>query len=449
MMKRMWTMSLTGLCLTVLLFSTALAQTPARSGRTPRSAPADSGGLLPDDGREPQLPTGPNQPTRLELAVFDLSCPTGIAAGIDLNRITAGDASPAVILDRLQQYGQASTVFRADDVINLPAGAEITQGCRAPTVQDVVVSRNGVVTPSVTYEKVGAIVKIRGQWRQDDAQLADVVCRINTSAVVDSPVQVASGVILPAFADLSVKQTLQVRHGRPTCWLLSGTPLAHEAESISHLYIFYLSLARAGEPTGPAPTAAAGTPQTMVMATILEIEGDKEKLAEIDLNKEPPTDPAKLVESLSWYGKVREVARPSLLAIWPSKSTITTGWNQPVIPQQVTTEPAEPRSRRGKETISYQRAQLEFTIDGRWSDGNPQKGIVTIELEKRQEAGQNRELVKKDLITSTATIENNKPLCILGKVVSADGQDQARRCVICLTARRIEEKKEAAPSQTK
>ena len=246
MTKRMWTMSLTGLCLTVLLFSTALAQTPARSGRTPRSAPADSGGLLPDDGREPQLPTGPNQPTRLELAVFDLSCPTGIAAGIDLNRITAGAASAAVILDRLQQYGQASAMFRADNVINLVAGASISQGCIVPTVQDVVVDGRGDIHPSVTYEKVGAIVKIRGQWRQDDAQLADVFCDTVAATIVDSPVQMRRGVVLPVFVNVGGRQTIQVRQGRPTCWLLSGAPIEQKTESTSHLYIFCLTLTRLG-----------------------------------------------------------------------------------------------------------------------------------------------------------------------------------------------------------
>ena len=177
-----------------------------------------------------------------------------------------------------------------------------------------------------------------------------------------------------------------------------------------------------------------------MVAAIYEIEGDKEKLDQIDPGKEPLADPAKLQELLGGYGKVQEIARPGLLAIWPCKSTITIDVrplafgrgdviSKPDLQEQAVTEP---------------RTQFEFTVDGRWSDANPQQGKVTIELTKRQQVEQKRELEAKDTMTTTAVIENDKPQCILGKVVSADGQDKARRCVICLTARLIEEKKESA-----
>lgn len=450
MMKRMWTMSLTGLCLAVLLVSDAWAQSSARSrpAATP-PPPTDAEPPPRQRSRELELPTGPAQPTRLQLAILELACPTGIVAGIDLQGLVAGNATPEAILERLGQFGEATTVRRIDSLINLTSQTEITQGSRVPTVRNVVVSAGGVVTPSVSYEKVGTIVKIRGQWRQDDAQLADVVCTITTSGIMDSPIRVASDVILPVFNELSVKQTLQVRHGQPTCALLSGIPQAHEGNSVVQLHVLYLMLTRAGEAAQMSQTATEPpAPQTMVQAAIYEITGEKEKLAQIDLGKEPPADPAKLQESLGWYGKVREVARPSLLAVWPSKSTIITGWKEPVIPEQAATQSAETTSSRARRTISYRRVQFEFTADGRWSDAAPQEGKVTIELTKRQQVGQNREMVAKDAITSTANIENNKPLYVIGDVMSADGQDQARRYVICLTARRIEQK-ESAPAENK
>ena len=433
MRKQMKTMCLTGFCLTVLLLSTASAQSPDRPERTPSTRPADSGKLPARGSRELPLPTGPNQPTRLELAVLDLTCPTGIAAGIDLNRIATPDASPAVILDRLRQYGQASAIFRSDSVINLVAGATIRQGCRSPVLMDATYTSKGVAVPHRRYTMARADLTIRGQWRQDNAPLADVVCETD-SWITDSPIRNQLGEGLQAYVTFRDEQTFQIRQGRPTCWIISGGPNMEKKEPTSHLFIYCLTLTHVGE-----PAAAAATPQTMVVSTIYEIEGDKDKLGQIDLGKDPPSDPAKLQELLGRFGKVQEIARPSHLAIWPCKSTINIDVHPYVYSPAVATRPE-----LQKQAADIRPFQIEFTIDGRWSDANPQQGKVTFGIVKRRQDEQNREMEVKDSITSTANIENGKPMCILGDVMAAEGQDKASRYVICLTARLIEEKKGAA-----
>jgi hypothetical protein len=260
--------------------------------------------------------------------------------------------------------------------------------------------------------------------------LADIVCQIYAGTIVDSQIRMPRGVVLPVPVEVGSDQTIRVRQGRPTCWLLSNTPIVEKTESTSHLYIFCLTLTRLGEPA-PAPPAAAAGPQTTMLATIYEIEGDKEKLDQIDLGKDPPADAAKLQESLKQFGEVKEITRPGLLANWPCKSTITID----VRPLGITREDFISSPNPGKQAATLPRTQLDITFEGQWSDTNPQQGKVTIELEKRRQVEQKREPVTKDTMTTTAVIENNKPLCILGKVVSADRQDKASRYVVYLTAR--------------
>ena len=329
-------------------------------------------------------------------------------------------------------------MFRTDSVINLVAGATIWQGCRSPVLLDVTYTSKGVAVPHRTYTMARADLKIRGQWRQDDAQLADVVCETD-SWIADSPIRNQLGEGLQAYVTFRDEQTFQIRQGRPTCWIISGGPNVEKKEPTSHLFVYCLTLTRVGEPAAAAPPAAAAGPQTKVVATIYEIDGDKEKLNQLDLGKEPPSDPAKLQELLGRFGKVQEIARPSHLAIWPCKSTITIDINPYVYPAAVATRPE-----LQKQAADVRPFQLEFTVDGRWSDANPQQGKVTFGIVKRRQDEQKREMEVQDSITSAADIENGKPLCILGDVMAAEGQDKASRYVICLTARLIEEKKGAA-----
>ena len=96
----------------------------------------------------------------------------------------------------------------------------------------------------------------------------------------------------------------------------------------------------------------------------------------------------------------------------------------------------------------YEQVGQTIRIDGRWSDANPQVGTVTLDMTDRQFTAKRRDAVDKTEIQTQANIQDGKPLYILGSVDAGDGQDRAKRYIICLTAHRIAEVS-AAAGQTK
>lgn len=409
-------------------------------GRNDSSPPSPSTGW----SGESAMPIGRVQPTRLELAILQLSCPTDILPRIDVDRLTAGNAEPVAILDRLQQLGPANIAFQVDNRINLNSESRMTQGARVPSVRDVAIGRNGVATPSVTYEKIGSIVKIRGLWREEDPQVADIAAEIETSTLTETPIQVTPGVNLPGFGELSIKQTFSIQNGVPLCLLFTGNPATNGVESISTVSILHLRLSRLDQ---PAPTAAAfpTQPQTLIRACILEVTGEKEKLEMIDLGKEPPDNEEKLEETLGWFGKVVEVARPSILALWPSRSTVTIGIRTPT---DVSAE-ASPTQDRPRTRIHMDRSQLTLTIDGQWSDDDPQRGHMKLAVDRETTTASKRKSQDKfagDMPQTEVDIRDNVSRCLMGKVIAGERpEDSSRRYIILVKAKRITDATETPP----
>jgi hypothetical protein len=356
--------------------------------------------------------------------------------GLDLGQLSADNATITVLLDRLQQYGEATLTFRMDNVVDLLTQTEITQGSRVPVVQDIAIGRNGAVTPSVTYQRVGAIIRMRGAWRDQEPQQADITCRIELSGIGKSAVTVSEGVILPVYMETDLTQTLTVTDGKPILAMLTSSPTTDNKQSLTTVQIRYLMLTRADATHAPAKSAAAAGPPTKIELAIYQLTGEKEKLETVDLGKAPPADAKKLEESLGWFGKVELVSRPSILAAWPSQSKVTIGWNEPVM-NPGEKDKNETTSGRRPVSVRYERCAQAVEIEGRWSETNPHDGTVKLKLTERRPATKSRDAVDQTAITSEVAIQEGKPTCIMGKVLSDDGQDQAKRLIICLTARRI------------
>ena len=185
-------------------------------------------------GRQGGLPTsrpaplsGPMQSTRLQLEFYRITCAPQRLGDIDVDALTT--ATPQEILDKLGALGEARILGRIDQVGNLVSGLKSTSGKRMPTTQNIVV-REGKVTPSVTYEEVGTICDIVGDWR--DGTEASVNVSIEVSQVVKSPVVVAENVRLPAFETFKLDQQMAVESGKPVVLLTSDlTADLKDAES--------------------------------------------------------------------------------------------------------------------------------------------------------------------------------------------------------------------------
>jgi len=111
----------------------------------------------------------------------------------------------------LQTEGRLEVLSRPSIMVQDNQEAKITIGERVPTVQDVVVSSAGVVTPSVSYEEVGVILEVTPIVNPDGyvtMQIAPEISSIGTSSVT-----ISSGVTLPTFTERSASTTVTVKDG--------------------------------------------------------------------------------------------------------------------------------------------------------------------------------------------------------------------------------------------
>ena len=213
---------------------------PLQQPQPPQSQPTPR-----ESRRTMEKPEGPPQPTRIQLDLFDLTCTTDKLAGLDTSQIGADQASSAQIIERLAKLGDAKHLMRVDNVVNLAGESNITQGVRKPIVKDVTMSKSGTVTPSVDYEEVGFIARFNGQWRDGSPDSrADMVCSIEMSGVNESGVQVASGVTLPTFNELSIRQAITIAGGVPVLILSNDMPISKDDKLVSHVTIVRLLLTR-------------------------------------------------------------------------------------------------------------------------------------------------------------------------------------------------------------
>ena len=187
----------------------------------------------------PAQPVEKVESTRLQIDIFELSCTSDEFATLSLDQIGADDASVQQILERLAPLGQARLLSRMDDTIALPGEANLTTGHRMPSVTDVVVSKGGVVTPSVNYEDVGTIAEIKGKWLDADgeADVAQLQLSIEFSSVGRSHVERSSKVKLPMFAECSVNKSLLARSGKPILTLTNLLPDPTDKEKRVIVYV--------------------------------------------------------------------------------------------------------------------------------------------------------------------------------------------------------------------
>jgi hypothetical protein len=187
------------------------------------------------------------QSTRLQIDIFELSCKADQLAKLSLDEIGANGASVEHILGRLTSLGQARVVVRMDDTIALPGEASLTTAQRTPVVTDVVLSKGGVVTPSVNYEEVGAIAEISGRWLgRDETDRAQLQLSVEFASVVHSHTEIGSKVKLPSFTECNLEKSLIVHSGKPVLTLTNLIPDPMDNENPLTAYVVRTVVTRLG-----------------------------------------------------------------------------------------------------------------------------------------------------------------------------------------------------------
>ncbi len=221
------------LTVAVTLTAFSLAQQP---GATPPPAPpAGRPGMAPPG--PPRVPRAANRPTPstpdprqetdMAVEVVQVVCKLKQLPEIDIKPLSAEKLSSTELLKKLGEYGEARMLLRTEQRCNFTSSVKITTGRRVPTVQDISITKDGKVTPSVTYQEVGTIIEFVGGWTDEDAgERCGLNCEIEASTVGKAGIKVASGVQLPTFDQLKINTSVSLTSGQPVVMMTNDYPSA-------------------------------------------------------------------------------------------------------------------------------------------------------------------------------------------------------------------------------
>lgn len=178
--------------------------------RTPGSGPLRRGRRSTAPASAPAV--GAPQPAHMEVEIFGVSIAPD--RPLDLDLVTSENPTGKVLLERLSALGTAGRVASFSSPCDLATVSNFTTGVRTPSVQDVRIDRQGRVTPSVTYEEVGAIVEF-GPARWEWGDICHLPLRLEMSGIGESAVSVSPGVTLPAFQQMRFEQQIELFSGKP------------------------------------------------------------------------------------------------------------------------------------------------------------------------------------------------------------------------------------------
>jgi type II secretion system protein D len=155
----------------------------------------------------PGIITGPGHDVILGTDIGGATSETGLG-GFTFT-VTSEDFN--FLFRALQVEGRLEVLSRPAIMVQDNQEAAITIGERVPTVQNVVVSAAGVITPSVTYEKVGVILNVTPIVNPDGFVSMQIAPEISSIGV--SSISIGGGVTLPTFTERSAETTVNVKDG--------------------------------------------------------------------------------------------------------------------------------------------------------------------------------------------------------------------------------------------
>ncbi len=196
----------------------------------------------------PSQSEGPSQAT-LRMQVLQVLVPMARFVDIDTRSLIEGEPDYRELLQRMGKLGDASLLLILEDACDL-ASYRMTSGQRAPVVQDIVVSRAGTVTPSVTYEETGCIVSMTAShWTQAaGAWVCTPNVSLEASSIAQSGVTVSEKVMLPSFLQFKTTGQRTFVSGQPQYLVSSGTADSGLKSALVPVHVIRMELTRPAAP---------------------------------------------------------------------------------------------------------------------------------------------------------------------------------------------------------
>jgi hypothetical protein len=157
---------------------------------------------------------------RLQIEVIEAQISESSAEGLDADALAAPDYSAVKLLAALRKLGEAKLVIRDSRPVVLGKDhIELRHGKKTPFVANRNRLANGRTQSVVQYEDVGVSARLRlvEVGRDDSGKLACVLnADVEYSNLVESDVEMDTGVRAPVFHKMSAEQMLKVESGKPS-----------------------------------------------------------------------------------------------------------------------------------------------------------------------------------------------------------------------------------------
>lgn len=363
---------------------------------------------------------------------------------IDMGPMAERKATRQDLLDRLAAMGDTRPVLRFDTVADLNDDVSLTTGRRVPVVQSFTTSKSGEKTPSVSYNEIGAQLRLSGGWRQGpQAKTADVTLSFEMSSVGKTSVTVGENLGLPSFNQLKIRQRAVLESGRPT--LILSNDLPEPGDKLGKTVLTIVRIVAERLEAGPAPRpdgeANAGPP-ALIQAEIVELTGSSNKLDPREVKRLLPAG-ATLehgLDVLRKQGSVELLSSPRLLVNWPQEAEIKIGERVPTVESLTTDEQGRPEPK-----IGYEDVGLNMKVRGRWlDDAKAARAEIALKI-RQQTIGKSSVAVASGVTLPTftdrswetvAAVETGQSVWLIpDRLSSADG-DKASLVIVRLTVHR-------------
>jgi len=238
------------LLLSCLLFVVAGCRTPADSlGRPPapegQSRASDAtvdASTNPPVARPGQSQPSPHVlPAHFQATVYEVQAYSNRLSSIDGKSLAKQAGSADSLLKALSAYGPAKVLYRFDQPVNV-FSESLTLGSREPVVMGSRTSQRGEAINTVTYQQVGAIIRLSGRIppKETRRQGPDVTLSAELAVLGNSDVEMIPGRKATFTRNLSIDHTEELAYGQPRVMLAVSSTATDQQQPATLYVIRYL-----------------------------------------------------------------------------------------------------------------------------------------------------------------------------------------------------------------
>jgi len=229
-----------------LLVAAAGCRTPADSaGKPPEpvvvSTVADSstGDSTNKPGDKPSKAPPPANvlPAHFQATIYEVQAYSNRLNTIDGKMLAKQATTPDSLLKALSAFGPARVLYRFDQPVNV-FSESLTLGSREPVVAGSRVSQRGEAINTVTYQQVGAIIRLSARIPPKETRRKgpDVNLSAELSVLGHSDVEMVPGMKATFTRNLSLDHTEELTYGQPRV-MLAVSSASNDQKQPPALYV--------------------------------------------------------------------------------------------------------------------------------------------------------------------------------------------------------------------